>query len=233
MINLPSGGSVTLRYDFERVQKRCYHCQRLTHEKDKCPILIQERKDKAAERRKKMVVEKQKKELILPPEDPLFGVLSEEKVGVNGSTGRRKISPEVLQNMREYLLAAEGGEKRVREERVRSSILGLLNDPAGQRSFLRLDALPLVISDVDKDKGLTFDYGLKNMENRVFERRVEGNRREPASTVSAPIRGVLQDSAYSKEFYECSRVLTLALQRLTLPGLQNSKEAGGSGHLRG
>ncbi|XP_018435877.1 uncharacterized protein At4g02000-like [Raphanus sativus] len=40
VINLPSGETVTLRYDFERLQKRCFHCQRLTHEKDKCPVLI-------------------------------------------------------------------------------------------------------------------------------------------------------------------------------------------------
>ena len=131
VINLPGGGTVTLRYDFERVQKRCYHCQRLTHEKDKCPLLIQERKDKAFEHRKKVLAEKQKRELMIHRDDPLFGVLSDEQVGLDPATGKRKINPEVLQNMREYLLAAEGGEKRVREERVRNSVLGLSDDPNG------------------------------------------------------------------------------------------------------
>lgn len=109
MINLPGGDSVTLRYDFERIQKRCYHCQRLTHEKDKCPLMIQERKYQAAERRQKMMLEKQKRDLELKRDDPLYGVLSDEQVGLDINTGRRNINPEVLQNMREYLLDGEGG----------------------------------------------------------------------------------------------------------------------------
>lgn len=49
VVNLPSGGSVTIWYDFERLQRWCYNFQRLTHEKDKCPLLIQARREKAAE----------------------------------------------------------------------------------------------------------------------------------------------------------------------------------------
>lgn len=42
---------------------------------------------------------------------------------------------------------------------MRSSVLDLQNDPLGQRTLLRLEPPPLFISDVDKDKDLTFDYG--------------------------------------------------------------------------
>lgn len=32
VVNLGSGESVTILYDYERLQKRCYTCQRLIHE---------------------------------------------------------------------------------------------------------------------------------------------------------------------------------------------------------
>lgn len=34
VVNLPSGGQTTVIYDFERLQKMCYTCQRLTHEQE-------------------------------------------------------------------------------------------------------------------------------------------------------------------------------------------------------
>lgn len=91
--------------------------------------------------------------------------MSEAQVGVDGLTGRRKINPEVLQNMREYLLAAEGGERRVREERVKKSVEDLANDPCGQRSFLRLEAALTLTHEVNQGKGLVFNY----LENEVSE----------------------------------------------------------------
>lgn len=44
MVNLPSRESVTILYDFERIQRRCYTCQRLTHEQEKCSIIWNKRK---------------------------------------------------------------------------------------------------------------------------------------------------------------------------------------------
>ncbi|XP_010451391.1 PREDICTED: uncharacterized protein At4g02000-like [Camelina sativa] len=45
VINLPSGEPITILYDYERIQKRCYFCQRLTHEREKCPLYLQKQKD--------------------------------------------------------------------------------------------------------------------------------------------------------------------------------------------
>ncbi|XP_018463848.1 uncharacterized protein LOC108835039 [Raphanus sativus] len=206
VFNIPGCEAVTIRYDFERVQKRCYHCQRLTHEKEKCPLLIQARKDQAMERRNKVMLENQKKALLIQKDDPLFGVLSEAQVGIDAVTGRRKINPEVLQNMREYLLAADGGEKRVREERVTKSVQDLENDSEGQRNFLRLEGPPLVITEVDKDKGIVFDYSLKNVENNLERRRLEtdilDNSKADVSTRSMPCQ------AAPLEFFECSTGFT-------------------------
>ncbi|XP_022558343.1 uncharacterized protein LOC111206213 [Brassica napus] len=166
VVNLPKGGgSVTILYDFERIQKRCYHCQRLTNEKDKCPLLIEEHQDKAKDWRKKVNEENQRGEegkqifmVTIEKDDPLYGVLNDDQVGVDKATGRRKINPEVLQQMREYILAAEEGEKRIRQERVRKSVSDLDNDPLGQKKFLHFEAPPMITHEVDKGKGFIFGY---------------------------------------------------------------------------
>ncbi|XP_048638265.1 uncharacterized protein LOC125610208 [Brassica napus] len=221
VVNLPKGGgSVTILYDFERIQKRCYHCQRLTHEKDKCPILIQERQDKAKAWRKKVSEDNQKEEegkqtfmVTIDKDDPLFGVLNEDQVGVDKATGRRKINPEVLQQMREYILAAEGGEKRIRQERVRKSVSDLDNDPLGQKKFLRLEAAPLIIHEVDKGKGFVFGYSNQNEQNHSREDGSRGSsswvekEKGPLRSGSGVGRGDRDSNPTEKGnnfFFECS-----------------------------
>ncbi|XP_024015838.1 uncharacterized protein LOC112089097 [Eutrema salsugineum] len=155
---LPNGETTTVWYDFERIQKRCYHCQRLTHEKDKCPILIKLRMDKAAAQRQSILEAKNIQEPVLKDNDPLFGVLSEDQVGIDPLTGRTRINPEVLHEMRTYLLAEEGPERKVREERVKKSILDLKGDRRNQNLILRLEAPLQVTTDIDKGKGPIFHY---------------------------------------------------------------------------
>lgn len=45
VVNLPKGGSTSVFFEYERVQKRCYECQRMTHEKEVCPFLLKKRQD--------------------------------------------------------------------------------------------------------------------------------------------------------------------------------------------
>ncbi|XP_018479504.1 uncharacterized protein LOC108850471 [Raphanus sativus] len=111
--------------------------------------------------------------------------------------------------MCEYLLASEGGEKRVREERVKKSVLDLANDPIGQRTFLRLEAPPMVTCEVDKDKGLVFDYSLKKVENQLILRKEKDKEdyntpKELRSSVSSPFGGRVTMSDTPLEFFECS-----------------------------
>ena len=93
--------------------------------------------------------------VTIEKDDPLYGVLNDDQVGVDN---RRKINPEVLQQMREYILAAEEGEKRIRQERVRKSVSDLDNDPLGQKKFLHFEAPPMITHEVDKGKGFIFGY---------------------------------------------------------------------------
>ena len=96
--------------------------------------------------------------VTIEKDDPLYGVLNDDQVGVDKAKGRRKINPEVLQQMREYFLAAEEGEKRIRQERVRKSVSDLDNDPLGQKKFLHFEAPPMITHEVDKGKGFVFGY---------------------------------------------------------------------------
>lgn len=73
VVNLPKGGTQVVRFQYERIQKRCYECQRLTHEKEVCPVLIKARQDAALVRRQGGHVERPKKPSVLKDSDPLLG----------------------------------------------------------------------------------------------------------------------------------------------------------------
>lgn len=49
VVNLPYGEVASILYDYERLQKRCYTCQRLSHEQSKCPFFIQMNQAKGSE----------------------------------------------------------------------------------------------------------------------------------------------------------------------------------------
>lgn len=71
----PSGEVVNILYDYERLQKRCYTCQRLTHEQSHCPFVVESKQGGA--KGEESSAESKWTELIerLAESDPLFGVL--------------------------------------------------------------------------------------------------------------------------------------------------------------
>lgn len=83
-------------FNYERIQKRCYECQRLNHSKDVCPLLVRKRKELTLERRQRIIMDK---------------AASKEQVGLCKETGRRKLSPEVLEEMRRYMMVATEADK--------------------------------------------------------------------------------------------------------------------------
>lgn len=158
VVNIKGGKSATIHFDYERIQKRCFTCQRLNHEQSICPLLVKRRKDAAMVRRQKISQELELKNTILKEDDPLFGVLSEEQVGISSVTGRPKIVKEVLDEMRQYLRLASDEDRLIREERVRTSVAEVERDPILQRTVLRLEAPPKVSTDFNKGKGIVFSY---------------------------------------------------------------------------
>lgn len=175
VVILPEGGSSIVRYNYERIQKRCYECQRLNHEKDKCPIIVRKRQGLAAERRQRILEEKEAAVKFLADDDPLFGVLREDQVGICKETGRRKIAPEVLAEMRRYLMMANGEDKSIRIDRIRTSVADAEKDPIKQKTVLRLESMPIFTKDIDKGKGVVFDFDL-NMEDHTKD--MDGGSRE-------------------------------------------------------
>ena len=92
VLNLPGGDQTTIYFFYEKMQKRCTHCQRLTHAKDRCPFLVNSLNMQAA------LVSNQRPSLdtrnptVLSEDDPLFGVLQEDQVGINPISGRPRIA---------------------------------------------------------------------------------------------------------------------------------------------
>lgn len=86
IVNLPKGGTVTILYDYERIHKRCYTCQRLLHEQDKCPIFQKHMEDifqkqmEDAKGKRKATSNQQKRvvEPVIKENDSLRGVLNEK-----------------------------------------------------------------------------------------------------------------------------------------------------------
>lgn len=158
------GVPINILFDFERVQKRCFTCQRLSHEQGKCPILMLKKEEEllAGKQRKSGV--QQVPEKVIKESDILFGVLEEHQVGLNPATGRPRIAPEVIVGMRQYLMVAEGAERVARVERIKKSLEDLKNDPIGDKTCLRLEQPPVVSGDISKGKGIVFQYKNLNLE---------------------------------------------------------------------
>ncbi|XP_022557655.1 uncharacterized protein LOC106383913 [Brassica napus] len=126
VLNLPGGGQTTIFYYYEKVKKRCYHCERLTHAKDRCPFLEHAQ--------------------------------SSDQVGINPLSGRPQIAPEILQEMRNYLLASSSEDIHVREQRVIASVKEAEKNPITQRKVLQLTPPLVFTSDINKGKGVVFSY---------------------------------------------------------------------------
>uniref|UniRef100_A0A1J3K6K8 Zinc knuckle CX2CX4HX4C domain-containing protein n=1 Tax=Noccaea caerulescens TaxID=107243 RepID=A0A1J3K6K8_NOCCA len=99
VIQLPDGEKANVNFYYKRIQKRCFNCQRLNHEKDVCPLLVRTRQERATGRGHRVAGERKEQEPIIKSSDPLFGVLSEDQVDVNPITGKLKINREVLEDL--------------------------------------------------------------------------------------------------------------------------------------
>ncbi|XP_010513742.1 PREDICTED: uncharacterized protein LOC104789794 [Camelina sativa] len=130
-LKIPSGEVVEIGFEYERIRKRCYHCLRLTHDKLRCPLLPSNRQSSATGEEKGQLLVPQRLVPRISNDDPLFGVLTDDDVGIDVLTGKPKIAKEVLDEMR---------------------------DIEGQKTLLRLEAPTRLTADADKDKGLVFDF---------------------------------------------------------------------------
>ena len=173
------GKSFVIHYNYENVQKRCFECFRLNHEKDYSPLVVRKRQEEAAERRSKVSPQSTPLQPFFKEGDPLKGVLADYQVGINPMNGRPKISKEVLEEMRRYLLADTGENREIKEYKIKQSVSLAEKDPVAQKLCLQLEAPPQVTKELNKGKGLVFDYSKKS------ETEQSGARREPAEKLMA------------------------------------------------
>lgn len=152
--------------------------------KDVCPLMIKKRKDAALLRRQRIIQEKMDSVLFLKANDPLYGVLSEYQVSICPSSGKRKISQEVLEEMRRYILMATENDKLVCIDRVWSSVAEMEKDPILQKTVLRLEAAPELTKQLDKGKGRVFDFDLITSVEAKFNEKVN-ERKLMASSMKA------------------------------------------------
>ncbi|XP_048628438.1 uncharacterized protein LOC125598285 [Brassica napus] len=150
----------TVRFSYERVQKRCFTCQRLNHENDLCPLKVGQRQEEAKARREVAMENLEKNKRVLSVDDPLFGVLEENQV-IDVQSGQWKIAKDILDEMRRYLRAETGESHGVKVDKIQRSVTLAENGTTSQRLALRMEAPPIFTTDFNKRKGIVFDYNEK------------------------------------------------------------------------
>lgn len=132
---------------------------------------------------------KKKANPVLLESDPLFGVLEENQVGINPNTGRQRIAAEVLDGMRQYLLMAQGEDRLIREERVKSSVREVEKDPVLMKSALSLEPVPMVTKELEKGKGVVFGYEPKGGSNSLYGLQAQGEKLMASAIKANPLIG--------------------------------------------
>lgn len=203
------GKPTDIFFHYERVQKRCFHCQRLNHEKDYCPLVIKQRQEDSRLRREKMTESLKKKQTTIPEEDILFGIIDESLMGTDPVTGRSKIANDVLEEMRKYLKADTGGSHATKVDRIQQSLREVSKNPMSQRSILRLEAPPVITTDLNMGKGLVFDYidnseGARALSTHITSGKLLADSSKAysiASLRSAPVQRCLLEEKGSAESF--------------------------------
>lgn len=62
---------------------------------------------------------------VIKKDDPLFGVVKEDHIGINPLACRPKILEKVLDGTRQYILVVDGVEKITRQGRIKVYLLEL------------------------------------------------------------------------------------------------------------
>lgn len=158
-VNLAKGGSFKVDVEYERIRKKCFHCFRLSHEKQRCPIL-KGVKNKGLARMDKgkgveithVVHRKNHTDLV----DTLMPLMSQSVPP--GFVPRSVVAPEVFEEMHLYMNCTNPEERRIREFRMKEVLRVLSSNPGAQSSYLRLEKHPRISGVQNKELGRVFDF---------------------------------------------------------------------------
>lgn len=132
------GGTVTIEFEYEKLQKRCFHCLRLTHEKLRCPYI------RKGAQRPQQALESSRVEQRSP-------IVSEP---LSGPPGFPVLFPELSGEERKmallYISHADPTERLARIERVKQ---GIAENLAASSVHLTR-----ITKELDKGKGHVFSY---------------------------------------------------------------------------
>ncbi|RIA04532.1 hypothetical protein BRARA_K01225 [Brassica rapa] len=160
-LTLPKGGgSALIDVEYERIRKKCYHCLRLSHEKQTCPLLKGNLAGRSKGKEKQIIpssqrlAQRQHNTQLSTDIMPLFA----PSVPPGFAPPAGLIAPEVFEQMQLYMNCIDPEERRIREFRMKKALDELSKDSIAQRACLRMENAPMISGATNKDKGLVFDY---------------------------------------------------------------------------
>ncbi|KAG2328756.1 hypothetical protein Bca52824_011484 [Brassica carinata] len=202
-VNLAKGGSFTVDVEYERIRKKCFHCFRLSHEKQRCPIL-KGVKNKGLARMDKgkgveitHVVHRKNHTDLVGTLMPLMSQLVPP-----GFVPRSVVAPEVFEEMHLYMNCTNPEERRIREFRMKEVLRVLSSNPGAQSSYLRLEKHSRISGVQNKELGRVFDF-------RTAETETERLLTEGVMTLNTTNEGGRVD------IIDCSRNISDVLEANT------------------
>ncbi|XP_013679121.2 uncharacterized protein LOC106383587 [Brassica napus] len=180
-LNLPKGGRVIIEFEYEKLRKRCFHCQRLTHERPSCPFLKNRGSLPTATYVAKDTRDKEKPEASggILKQKPL---LIEHPVVPPGFAPLFPEMPLIERNMAlQYISHSDPTERQARITRVKQSFQPGFEDNVGRA--------PRISHDINKGKGHVFNF---QEQDRPGKRAALASER-PAFSKADIIRGKDRD----------------------------------------
>ncbi|XP_018475867.1 uncharacterized protein LOC108847174 [Raphanus sativus] len=97
-------------------------------------------------------------------EESILPCLEEAQVGTDPLTGRPKISKEVLEEMRRFLISDMSEDLTIKIDKVKRSVREAESNP-----ILRLESVPIITADLNKGKGSTFEYAQQRRQEMTLK----------------------------------------------------------------
>ncbi|KAG2329605.1 hypothetical protein Bca4012_020847 [Brassica carinata] len=160
-----TGLSALVDIDYERVRKKCYHCFRLSHEKQRCPLSNVVPPGFQRQHSTNLV------ETIMPMLAPTIppGFRPHHNI----------VAPEVFKQMQLYMDCVDPEERRLRETRMKQTLPEFSKDPIAQCACLRMENQPIISPTLNTNMGRVFDFRHSDQEKIISEKEDNSNDYSP------------------------------------------------------
>ncbi|KAJ4910479.1 Uncharacterized protein Rs2_05100 [Raphanus sativus] len=155
-MQLPGGRSTIVKVEYERVRKKCFHCFRLSHEKQRCPLfkaMKQNCTDKGKGVALAPVIHRQNHPDLVGSIMPLLAPTAPP-----GFPSKSLVAPEVFEEMQFYMNCTDPEERRLREAKMVKALRDISTNPGAQSSYLHLENHPTISGVQNKNVGRVFDF---------------------------------------------------------------------------